>query len=376
MSSISPRTAQSEAEAQCFCRDHVGEPMRIARWIGERWHSIWRLGLLPCSLQAFLFAIACVGIATLVRIGLGLISPDSAVFAPYYSATLVAALVGGAEAGMLAVGLGGLAAYWLFVPPHWSAASFRVEQLVSLILYGASSVVIIWAAQSYRGLLERLRKEEVTRQLLNLELVHRIKNILAGAQGIIGQALRGQEDLLESVSGRLAALGATNDLLIKSEWQSAPLREILLHEFAPYGASRFQLRGEDVECPRDLAITLALIVHELTTNAVKYGALSSPYGLVTVAWSLLSARFTLEWIESGGPKPILPTREGFGSKLLRSSLRQFDGTVDRRFDPGGLQCEISLTIPQKEPKREVAGIGYRAARSKMTAQSLISQAEE
>ena len=127
---------------------------------------------------------------------------------------------------MLAAGLGGLAACWLFVPQNWSVASFRLEELVSLVLYGASSVVIIAAAQSYRGLLQRLRSEEATRQLLNLELVHRIKNVLAGVQAIVGQALRNQDDLLETVSGRLAALGATNDLLVRSEWQSAPLREI------------------------------------------------------------------------------------------------------------------------------------------------------
>ena len=98
--------------------------------------------------------LCCGGIATLwVRIGLGLISPDSAVFAPYYWRPVVAALVGGTEAGILATCLGAIAAFWFFVPQELSVASFRVEQVVSLILYGTSSAVIIWAAQSYRGLL-------------------------------------------------------------------------------------------------------------------------------------------------------------------------------------------------------------------------------
>jgi K+-sensing histidine kinase KdpD len=136
------------------------------------------------------FAVPCVGIATILRVSLGLISPDSAVFAPYYSATLVAALVGGAEAAILAAVLGGLVAYWLFVPPEWGVASFRVEQLVSLVLYGTSSAIIVLAAQSYRGLLQRLRTEEAVRRLLNLELVHRNKNILAAVQAIVGQTLR------------------------------------------------------------------------------------------------------------------------------------------------------------------------------------------
>jgi K+-sensing histidine kinase KdpD len=157
---------------------------RVRGWV-DRWHATWGVGLRPRSVEALSFAAVCVVIATLVRIGLGLISPDSAVFAPYYSATLVAALVGGTEAGILATCLGAIAAFWFFVPQEWSVASFRVEQVVSLILYGTSSAVIIWAAQSYRGLLQRLRAEEATRQLLNLELVHRIKNILAGVQGIV-----------------------------------------------------------------------------------------------------------------------------------------------------------------------------------------------
>jgi two-component sensor histidine kinase len=319
----------------------------------SRWRSIWHEGLRPRSPAALSFAVACVGVATAVRIGLGLISPDSAVFAPYYSATLVAALVGGAEAGALAAGLGGVAAYCLFVPPHWGLASFRLEQVVSLVLYGTSSVVIIWAAESYRGLLQRLRNEEATRQLLNLELVHRIKNMLAGAQSIIGQSLRDQQDLLETVSARLAALGATNDLLAQSEWRSARLRDILIREFVPYGPSRFQLCGDDIDCPCAVAVLLALIVHELTTNAAKYGALSSPSGRVTIAWSSVAGRLALEWVETGGPRATTPTRTGFGSKLLRASVKQFQGAVDCAFEPTGLRCRLSLTLPQ-EPKRTTA----------------------
>jgi two-component sensor histidine kinase len=330
-------------------------------WASNRWRSIWHAGLRPRSAAALLFAVASVAIATVVRIGLGLISPDSAVFAPYYSATLVAALVGGAEAGVLAAALGALAAYCLFVPPEWDLASFRLEQLVSLVLYAASSVVIVWAAKSYRGLLERLRNEQATRQLLNLELVHRIKNILTGVQSIVSQSLRDQGDLLETVSARLAALGATNELLVKSELQSASLREILAREFAPYGLSRFELQGDDIDCPYAIAIVLALIVHELTTNAVKYGALSRSSGRIGVAWSIAGDQLVLEWVESGGPQPTAPTRVGFGSKLLQSSVRQFQGSVDSRLEPTGLRCRFSLTMP-KERKRETAEVTNRLPR--------------
>ena len=250
--------------------------------------SLWNVGLTPRSGAALIFAFACVGIATAVRVGLGLISPDSAVFAPVLLRTLVAALVGGAESGTLATGLGAVAAYYLFVPPEWGLASFRLEQLVSLVLYGTSSIVIIWAAQSYRGLLQRLRASEATRELLNRELMHRIKNILANVQGIIGQALVDQKTLRNAINARITALAATNELLVRSGWQEALSWKILIHEFAPYGLSRFQLRGDDVCCPSALAVLLALVVHELTTNAVKYGALSSPDGRIDIAWTNVS----------------------------------------------------------------------------------------
>ena len=333
----------------------------MVAWVTSRWHSIWHAGLTRRSVAALFFAVACVGIATAVRIGLGRISPDSAVFAPYYSATLVAALVGGAELGTLAAALGAIAAYCLFVPEDWGLAPFRLEQLVSLVLYGTSSVVIIWAAQSYRGLLQRLRATEATRELLNRELVHRIKNILANVQGIVGQSLVDQKILRNAINGRITALGATNDLLVKSNWHSAPLKEIIIQEFAPYDLSRFQLHGGDVDCPSAVAVFLALVFHELTTNAVKYGALSTPDGRIDIAWTHVSGRLTLEWVESGGPDLMTPTREGFGTTLLRSGARQFQGAVDCRFERAGLRCKLSLFVP-KDPEREIVDLAAPSPR--------------
>ena len=328
-------------------------------WAAYWWHSVWRAGLARRSGAALSFAVACVGIATAVRIGLGRISPDSVVFAPYYSATMVAALVGGAESGMLAAGLGAIAAYYLFVPEDWSLAPFRLEQLVSLVLYGTSSIVIIWAAQSYRSLLQRLRANEAALDLLNRELVHRIKNILANVQGIVGQSLLDQTPLRNEIDARIAALAATNELLVRSNWQSASLREILIHELSPYGLSRFQLHGDDVACPCALAVFMALAVHELTTNAVKYGALSKPAGRVDITWTEISGRLTLEWVESGGPESKVPTREGFGSKLLQSGARQFQGAIDRCFERGGLRCTLMLFVP-RYPEREIVHVAPRS----------------
>jgi len=310
------------------------------------WRSIWSLGLRPRSLEAFIFALGCVAIATLVRVGLGLVSPDSAVFAPFYSATLVAALVGGATAGAFAAVMSVVVAIWLFVPPDWGLRSFDKEQLVSLLLFAMSSVVIVWAAESFRGLLARLREEEAMRRLLNHELAHRIKNTFAGVQAIVNQTLRDEAQLRDKVSGRIGALAATNDLLVMSDWSGASLIEILAGECAPYGLSRFAFSGEDVQCTTAFAVPIALVVHELATNASKYGALSRADGRVGVAWKTTGDRFDLDWVESGGPKTGRPVRSGFGTRLMRTSMRQFDGSVDMQFDEAGLRVRLSAVLPR------------------------------
>src|SRR5262249_58028412 len=116
--------------------------------------------------------------------------------------------------------------------------------VLSFALYGGSSAVIIWTAEAYRGLLRRLQAEQGMRQLLNRELAHRMKNNLAIVQAIVAQTLRNDTELLHKLSVRIAAFAATNDLLLRSDWHSASLRQILRGELAPYGSARIELRGE------------------------------------------------------------------------------------------------------------------------------------
>jgi two-component sensor histidine kinase len=326
------------------------------------WRSVWGFGLRPCSLSAWVFALACVALATLLRKTLGLVSPDSAVFAPYYSATLVAALVAGGAAGTVAAVAGGLVALWLFVPSDWLLAPFVKEQVVSVLMFAISSVVIVWAAESYRGLLFRLRAEEATRRLLNHELDHRIKNMLASVLAIVNETLREEPESRYRIDARIAALGATNDLLMRSEWSGAALREILTREVAPYGLARVALTGEDIDCPARLATSLALVVHELTTNAAKYGALSTADGAIDVTWRRDGERLALEWIERGGPPPKPRVRRGFGTKLLQACVRQFDGKVDMDYAATGLRLRLSLRLPRKGAKLAPARTLARTAR--------------
>jgi two-component sensor histidine kinase len=315
-------------------------------WGRQRWHRMWRGGLRPGSPGALLFALACVVMATGLRMLLGLLSHDSTVFAPYYSATLMAALVGGMGAGSLAAGLGGIAGYWLFVLPEWRVAPDTTQQLTSLVLYGISSGVIIAATESHRRLLQQLRSAESTRELLNYEFAHRIRNILANVQAILRQSLGDHKDVLDIVNARIAALGATHDLLVKSKSRATLIRDILTSEFMPYGLWRFELSGEPVECPAAVAIALGLIFHELTTNAVKYGALSRPDGRVSILWRREGRHLYLEWAERGGPPPTEPAGSGFGTRLLHACLKPLGGSAQLRFEPSGLKCSLSLCLPE------------------------------
>jgi len=336
------------------------------------WRELWRGGLPSRSIFSLIFALTCVAIATIVRIGLGAISPDSAVFAPYYSATLVAALVGGARAGGVAAASGALTAFWLFVPPDWKSDAYIEEQVVSFVLFATSSSVIIWAAKSYRDLLWRLREEQKTRQLLNHELAHRIKNTLTIVQAVVNQTLRDQPAVLGKLNDRIAALAGTNDLLIESAWRGAFLKKILAGKFAPYDPSRFRLDGEDFECPSEIATVLALIFHELTTNAAKYGALSAAQGQVKLSWKTKNDRVDFDWIESGGPQPKTSPREGFGTTLVRKSLRQFDGSVEMRFAPTGLHCKLSLSLPSQRQQNPIDLAAERSSYSGNMSTSSVS----
>jgi two-component sensor histidine kinase len=142
---------------------------------------------------------------------------------------------------------------------------------------------------------------------------------------------------------------AADDLVMAAQGQGAPLRDILAAEFAPYDVSRISMQGPDCLLSPKLALMMALLVHELATNAAKYGALSSSAGKLSIGWSVSDARLNLDWRESGGPIVITPTHRGFGTRLMSRSLDQFGGTVETAFETTGLVCRLSVILPELTP---------------------------
>ena len=197
---------------------------------------------------------------------------------------------------------------------------------------------------------ERMRADS-QRELLLAELNHRVKNSLAVVQSIAHQTFRRDDvprEARKSFDDRLVALAAAHNLLTLSNWESAAVADIAAAALQADGANkgRVVLSGPPVKLlPRE-ALALAMALHELATNAVKYGALSNDSGRVDLQWSRDAARLTLRWVESGGPAVSKPTRRGFGSVLLERSLAQdLNGTVDIDYRPQGLTCAIALPVP-------------------------------
>ena len=204
-------------------------------------------------------------------------------------------------------------------------------------------------AEIRRG--QALQAQQVT--MLH-ELNHRVKNTLATVQALARQSRAGEGGA--GLEARILSLSKTHDLLTREDWSGASLCEVLENELSPYraGPDHIVLDGPDVALPPRYVLALGMTVHELTTNAAKYGALSAPGGRVRVEWSLSEAfaaagsgtrRLRLSWEERGGPPVSPPTRKGFGTRLIAGGVwRELDGLVDLDFAVGGLCCRLDVPL--------------------------------
>jgi two-component sensor histidine kinase len=306
----------------------------------------WQALISPGSAYAYLVAAVLVFVAALVRWGLGFIGGEILTFETFFPAVLLATVVGGGGAGIFAAVLGGIIGYWAFTPPYFMFFPVTSESVISSFSYLLASLLVVWAGEHYRRLTKRLRDEETFRKLAIEELGHRLKNKTASIQSIIGYQLRDHRLLRDDIANRLAALSGTDDLIMAAQGHGANIRDILSTELKPHELSRVSLDGPDVLLSEKLALTMALLAHELATNAAKYGALSNPVGKLAICWSLSGRTLKFEWRECGGPIVTAPTHHGFGLRLLSRALDQFSGTVETKFEQTGLVCKMKALLPE------------------------------
>lgn len=199
------------------------------------------------------------------------------------------------------------------------------------------------------------RKEAEARQKLLLdELNHRVKNTLATVQSLAVQTARNcetAEEFRARFEPRLIALSKAHDRLTRNRWQGANLAEIVAEEFnlAAAPAEQFVASGPDVILPTRASLSLSMALHELATNAIKYGALSQAGGQVALRWSVersgpFPSRVRLDWTESGGPPVAPPTEEGFGSRLLRVTAKELGGDMEMAFAPEGFRWSLAFDL--------------------------------
>ncbi len=213
---------------------------------------------------------------------------------------------------------------------------------------------IIGAVQISLDITDRKRGEEHRKLLVN-ELNHRVKNTLSVVRAIASQTIRNATTLPEAgrtLSSRLISLAKAHDILTQKNWSGADLNDLITASIKPHAPiERFQISGEKVWLPPNVALSCALALHELTTNAIKYGALSNANGRVSISWKLVGQqrRLELEWRETGGPTVGPIERKGFGTQLLER-IFDFDsdsgGRVVLTFERSGLVCVFRVNLSE------------------------------
>jgi two-component sensor histidine kinase len=317
--------------------------VKLINEIRQGWYGIAQ----PSPLFSSGFAVGCLALTTAARWGLAQIRPD-VFFTPYIPAVFLATAVGGLRVGVVAALAGGA----LGVSVDFGNTTVDAARFVLLLIYWAVCGFMIWGVEQYRSMVrqqreisKRLIQEEEYRKLVVEELQHRLKNKLSTIHAVLHQVL-GDQVVWASVDRRLRAMSAADDLIARVDGRGCDLRDLLTSELGPYGHVRFSLDGEPLFLPAKLAVSLALILHELATNAAKYGAFSSSRGLLQVSWTVSDDRLNLTWDETEGPAVEHVGAAGFGSRLLQSALLAFDGKTELAFLKTGVHCTMQCRIPK------------------------------
>lgn len=275
-------------------------------------------------------------------------------FLPLFPLILFSAVIGGIWAGVVCLAIGVIGGWYLFLgPPH----SFVLApyELGGLIGTSVAGLIILLMCGALIRLVAQANAAAAQERTIAREFEHRIRNTLTLVLAISRRTFmegRPLDDARREFEARVQALSEAHAALLDASGENAELREIVVRILTPFGYApgdgRFAVEGPKVMLGPDAATAIALALHELSTNAVKYGALSAPAGKVAVLWRLdgqAGRDLRLTWQESGGPPVVAPPSRGFGSQLIERNLSQaLDGTAELRFAPEGLRAEIAARL--------------------------------
>jgi two-component sensor histidine kinase len=331
-----------------------------------------------------LIGLGWAAVATIARAAVGPFVPSGPPLAFVFAVVLISTLQTGWAGGIVTLFAYEAAAWQLYIPGLRITALGLMSAAERLTITFLISLVLIVIASRYRVFARRAAEAEKAAarareeayqehadrlRLLVHEVDHRANNLMAVIQGLV--TLSNADDaagLKKVIEGRLHALAKAHKLMSEARWRGADLDRLAAEELAPYGlgsGGRITVAGENVALSSAAAQGMALALHELATNAVKYGALSNDAGQVRVTWSVSGGVLSLSWEESGGPAVEKPRRRGTGLRVLE---RAFEGALggSTRLDwsPGGLHCRLQAPIePDRAPGREPAAMVLEAVPS-------------
>ena len=310
---------------------------RSARKIPYRSPPFWRGQLL---------ALMCAAGGTGLRLLLQPVVHDHIPVVVFYPFVLIASVWGGTLSGLSTLVLSSAIADYLWLKP---IGSFYLDP-DSIITFTAFEIVClfgIFMAAQFRAVLELHVEGEERATLLAHEIEHRTNNLFGMVRAISEQTARNATTVADHQArfdARIDALARAQQLVSERLGSPPDLRALLTQVLEPFGPDRFLIEGPNVSVPLYLGTSCALLLHELSTNATKYGSLSVPRGMVAIRWEAEQNRVRLEWRELNGPPVAAPVRRGFGSRLLKTAFPAECGDASIAFDPDGVRCTVQFAL--------------------------------
>jgi two-component sensor histidine kinase len=297
------------------------------------------------QLASYGYALGMFALAVIARLLIDFVVPGQLPFITFFPAVFLAGYYLGLGPGVLVLVLSTLVgALWIEpIGPH--PISLYVT---SGFLFFVIAAVILFLVDALATAHRKLRWHDGRLEMINRELKHRIKNLFAIADSVCQQTINAggsTKEMSKAVSGRIRAISSAQELLSSDATEGAELTELvqkLVSNLAP-SPSRIRIEGQPLRLPGEATTPFALILHELATNALKYGAWTKDDGWIHITWSV-SKLLQFRWREHDGPTLAPPVREGLGRKLIKSSLP--GARVEHSFKSDGLQCDIDLPLPE------------------------------
>jgi two-component sensor histidine kinase len=282
------------------------------------------------------------------REGLHLFMPGYAVrYLTFFPALLAAGLLCGLVPSIVLLTAFSLTGFFWIVPTEPTAPLLVHFALTLTFALAGSGVVVpaVYGVNAHR----RLVRQEAYLGVINNELRHRLKNLLSVTSSICTSSLKhgsSEEEIYRNITGRIQAIAAAQDFLSVGSTQGSELRDLVRAVVGPLcpGSARSHIKGVAVALPADMTTSFALVLHELSTNAIKYGAWRSDCaGTVDIAWGAESDRIWFSWREHGVQISTTPQRRGFGSRLFQTTIG--GSNIEHKLNPDGAECTITMKMP-------------------------------